>query len=356
MRTNIRTGFEDGVLTDTPKSASLASARNNHGRRNARLSLESLKDTPDQRQKDTKTRRRKRLRPAAVRSDDGDERSESNKSPRKAKDRVKQRMVDKYSNPFLDLEAANDDESDSEDEEGLDDESSYGGFINDTSQLGYTQDDLDRANPDESIDDFGNDIESATDALHRQFDHQTNVAEQFKTPVLNRRMGAPSPGGLDTQSSQKGLGNMNFVKSVLEHHRRGGDADEIENAYNELAGCEESDMDSPVGEPSSIGHHERSSEAAAVEVQQRRAPSAPSWGPSPDDGRGGAAPRQRQPHAASSGPQLSNNATAEPPRERSVLTAEQRARIEFNREAARRKRMQAQSQTGPVNPYAKKKW
>jgi len=60
-------------------------------------------------------------------SDDGDERSESNKSPRKAKDRVKQRMVDKYSNPFLDLEAANDDESDSEDEEGLDDESSHDG-------------------------------------------------------------------------------------------------------------------------------------------------------------------------------------------------------------------------------------
>jgi len=150
---------------------------------------------------------------------------------------------------------------------------------------------------------------------------------------------------------------MNFVKSVLEHHRRGGDADEIENAYNELAGCEESDMDSPVGEPSSIGqHHERSSEAAAVEVQQRRAPSAPSWGPSPDDGRGGAAPWQRQPHSASLGPQLSNNVTAEPLREQSVLTAEQRARIEFNREAARRKRMQAQSQTGPVNPYAKKKW
>ena len=126
-RTNIRTGFEDGVLTDTPKSASLASARINHGRRNARLSLESLKDTPDHRQKATKTRRRKRLRPATARSDDGDERSESNKSPRKAKDRVKQRMVDKYSNPFLDLEAANDDESDSEDEEGLDDESSHDG-------------------------------------------------------------------------------------------------------------------------------------------------------------------------------------------------------------------------------------
>lgn len=123
-RTCVRTGFEDGVLTDTPKSVSLASGRNSHGRRNARLSLESLKDTPDQRQKPTKTR--KRLRPAAARGD-GDKHSESNKSPRKAKDRVKQRMEDKYSNPFLDLEAVNDDETDTEDEEGIDDGSSHGG-------------------------------------------------------------------------------------------------------------------------------------------------------------------------------------------------------------------------------------
>ena len=184
--------------------------------------------------------------------------------------------------------------------------------------------------------------------------HQTNVAEQFKTPVLNRRMGAPSPGDLDTQSSQKGLGNMNFVRSVLEHHRRGGDADQIESVYHEHAGREESDMDSFSGETSLVGHQGRRTEATAVEARQQRAHLAPSWGPSPNDSRGGAAPRQRQPHAASSGPQSSN--TAQPPRERSTLTAEQRARIEFNREAARRRRMQAQSQTGPVNPYAKKKW
>ena len=44
-----------------------------------------------------------------------------------AKDRVKQRMVDKYSNPFLDLEADNDDETDTEDEEGMDDGSSNDG-------------------------------------------------------------------------------------------------------------------------------------------------------------------------------------------------------------------------------------
>ena len=125
-RTNVRTGCEDGALTDTPKSVSHASGRNSHSSRNARMSLESLRDTPDQRQRTTKTGRRKRLRPAAARGD-GDKRSESNKSPRMAKDRVKQRMVDKYSNPFLDLEAVNDDETDTEDEEGMDDGSSNDG-------------------------------------------------------------------------------------------------------------------------------------------------------------------------------------------------------------------------------------
>jgi hypothetical protein len=36
-------------------------------------------------------------------------------------------------------------------------------------------------------------------------------------------------------SSQRGLGNMAFIRSVIDHHKKGGDADEIENEYHRLA-------------------------------------------------------------------------------------------------------------------------
>ena len=71
-------------------------------------------------------------------------------------------------------------------------------------------------------------------------------ALQFATPVLNRRMvhhrdtdegsyDSCGPPDLSTApDSTRGLGNMNFVRSVLEHHRKGGSTDEIEAFYQEL--------------------------------------------------------------------------------------------------------------------------
>ena len=85
-------------------------------------------------------------------------------------------------------------------------------FINDTSQLGYTQDDLDHVNADAEVE-VCNHGESVH---HRQFDHQHNVDHQFKTPVFNRRMKAPGSESQHSMTSQKGLGNMNFIKNVLE--------------------------------------------------------------------------------------------------------------------------------------------
>ena len=35
-------------------------------------------------------------------------------------------------------------------------------------------------------------------------------------------------------SSAQGLGNMNFIRSVLEHHRRGGDCNQIEAEYKRI--------------------------------------------------------------------------------------------------------------------------
>ena len=70
-------------------------------------------------------------------------------------------------------------------------------FINDTSQLGYSQDDLDRANADTEIDEIelSGDREEES-LLHRQFDNQRTRNDQFKTPVFNRRMKNPETQGL----------------------------------------------------------------------------------------------------------------------------------------------------------------
>merc|ERR1712238_572920 len=72
---------------------------------------------------------------------------------------------------------------------------------------------------------------------HRALDARREYDNQFKTPNFNRRMirqQQPGSSSSDTNasSSQRGLGNMNFVRSILEHHRQGGDCDQIESYYN----------------------------------------------------------------------------------------------------------------------------
>ena len=105
------------------------------------------------------------------------------------------------------------------------------GFINDSSQLDYTQDVLGRLDPD------AND-----DMLHRELDHDRERREEFATPCLGRRFLRRQQGNnlsdaMPTQSlpsSKKGLGKMHFIRSVLEHHRQGGSAEDIEQAFNYL--------------------------------------------------------------------------------------------------------------------------
>lgn len=97
-------------------------------------------------------------------------------------------------------------------------------FINDSTQLGYTQDELDRIDPDR-------------DDEHRVLDAERAMKDTFATPVLNRQMGRARKGRLSDASSVpsevRGLGQMHFIRSVIEHHRQGGDADAIEQAYHE---------------------------------------------------------------------------------------------------------------------------
>eukprot|EP00978_Attheya_sp_CCMP212_P000903 scaffold1948_cov52-Attheya_sp.AAC.6 len=118
------------------------------------------------------------------------------------------------------------------------DELSHDSFINDTSQLGYTQDALSQMGmgaTQEVICMDPNDEASTT--LHRSVDNNRERLNEFVTPILNRRMQKD----VDSQetpnsatSSQKGLGNMHFIRSVLLHHRNGGDADDIEEEYNRM--------------------------------------------------------------------------------------------------------------------------
>jgi hypothetical protein len=134
-------------------------------------------------------------------------------------------------------------------------------FINDSSQLGYSQDELDKVDPGES------------QTLHRMFDVENERKRQFSTPIFNRRMrirrdtidsqdsdawGA-SPSS-SKRSSLKGLGNCHFIRSVIEHARQGGDAEDIEALYNEIAKNPSQDED-------------------ADEERMRAQPAAPSRGP-----------------------------------------------------------------------------
>ena len=288
-----------------------------------RKSFDSLTDTPHQR--DTK---RKRLRPAQ--NDDSTMASLEDASPEKLpkKDRLRQRFEDKYRCKFLDCEAANDDSEDPDEEAALlreieDEETGHDSFINDTSQLGYSQDDLDRANADDDVEICG----EADDNIHRQFNHQHEIDNQWKTPVFNRRLQEPTSQIEHTQSSQKGLGRMNFIRSVLEHHRAGGDADQLEDAYHKLAS--EDNNQSPL---QASMDKSKVAPISVVQEQQNKT--------------------SDESHVRVSMSSAVVAAAALPINRPVTLTAEQRAMIEAKRKEALQRRQQRMKQQAP-NPYKK---
>ena len=119
---------------------------------------------------------------------------------------------------FLDLEAAGssgDDQSDEESEEGLSQDS----FINDTSQLGYTQ---------------GQSLSQENDeSSHWQINAEQEREESFSTPIFNRRQ-RRILSQANLPSSEKAIGKMHFIRSVIDHHRQGGDVDDIEREYQAI--------------------------------------------------------------------------------------------------------------------------
>ena len=166
--------------------------------------------------------------------------------------RIRQNLAKRHrgmvNSAFIDTEADIDSDEDIEgdDEEAselrrIDEEEELAAldFINDSSQLGaYTQDALDRIDQDT--------FEEQSVSLHRRMDIENERKLQFATPILNRRMNRKRINGSDhdawdesqnsgaSRSSVKGLGNCHFIRSVIEHARRGGNADDIEAVYNEM--------------------------------------------------------------------------------------------------------------------------
>ena len=280
---------------------------------------------------------RKRLRPA---SSDKENRQVDAVTSINREERVKQRIKEKYRCRFLDTEAALDGSDEDSDEEDavreIEEDESNNSFINDSSQLGYTQDDFDQLNVDHEVKEAYAYPDDSL--LHRQFNHERNVAEQFKTPVFNRRMMRNSL-SQNAHSSQRGLGNMNFIKSVLEHHRQGGDSDDIENEYHRFAETGSSPL-SPANSPVSIA--DSADEPLSPSQQRKNDPPIPSNKPI------AAARHSHQdiilPPADVA--YIMPKATNQP----RTLTAEQKAMIESKRVAALKRRQERMQQQLPVAP------
>ena len=213
---------------------------------------------------------------------------------------------------FIDEEAKinSDDDPDGDEMEELEarrieeDEGSDDSFINDSLNLTqYTQDELTRADPDAA---FGGDL------MHRAVDIERELRNQFATPVLNRRTIEDTPES--APSSQRGLGRMHFIRSVLEHHKNGGNADEIEKVFHEL-------------QRGNGGGLSQDSEATE---NHQLSPNRPA--------RSVAMVQSRS--VVSRGPSRATNTVASASGSSSGLTDEQRRKIEANRLAALRRQKQ----------------
>lgn len=124
---------------------------------------------------------------------------------------------------FFDLEAdaSETDDDDDEEEEAFSQDS----FINDSSQLSYTQVGSSFATQSTEKKDR-NSI-----SMYRRLNNSNTLNDLFSTPLLNRRSKSSD---FSCPSSDVHLGKMNFIRSVIQHHQRGGTANELEKQYNTI--------------------------------------------------------------------------------------------------------------------------
>ena len=196
-----------------------------------------------------------------------------------------------------------------EDQEALSQDS----FINDNAVLTqhFSEDELGDVDPDAA--------EADIDYTHRALNAQRDRDNQYKTPNFNRRMMRRAEDSADVPSSQRGLGRMHFIRSVLEHHRQGGDCEEIEQCYKQMARDE-----TPLSE--------------TAETEWANAAANPSMYNNNDS-----IPATNATATAAAGRDVPDV----PPQRPSTLTAEQQARIEANRQEALRRRAMLQARGNP---------
>jgi len=227
-------------LTNTPIIHANKGERHN-------LSLDALTDTPDLDNgvkllnPDNKLKKKINVRRGRLRSGAAMLRLSSKQKSTSRNSRCHVRQNNPSLCNFFDLEAEVDGEESDENENT---QISHDSFINDSSQLGHTQDELDLAEDHNSSEPCDQGIRPRHDsAFYRSIDNQQTLADSFSTPVLNRKhhresFTSQNHSEIETQlsvaSSDKALGNMHFIRSVIEHHRKGGDADEIETEYLSL--------------------------------------------------------------------------------------------------------------------------
>jgi hypothetical protein len=120
---------------------------------------------------------------------------------------------------YVDEEAECSSDSSGDDYDSLQDSHapSQDSFINDSSQLGHSQNQ--QLSQDQNI------------TSHRLVDALNVEQSLYSTPMLRRKNQLTQS---SIPSSEKAIGKMNFIKSVLEHHRKGGNSNDIEREYNRL--------------------------------------------------------------------------------------------------------------------------
>ena len=225
MSTPCKSVGECGLI-DTPDKSATPSGTLLQGQPEA----DALVDTPLQRKRDGSTSERRVFQ-------------NKKKRAKKSESVLLRRKYRQSQYTFLDIEAkatSGDETMHSEDEEYDFKNQSQDSFINDTSQLGYTQDALDLVEDykDSRQGEDAKGLNLDDKAFHRAIDSKWNQADLFSTPILRRKNikvdGSTQISQFSIPSSDRGLGKMHFIRSVLEHHKAGGDDEEIEKEYHSI--------------------------------------------------------------------------------------------------------------------------
>jgi len=162
----------------------------------------------------------------------------SNKDKRNLGTKRRHYYTNKYQ--FLDVEAIVDSDVSEDEEDNY--YQTQNSFINDSSQLGYTLDSVDVS--DKILSRSSTPVSFTDDkTIFRQLDNKRARLEQFATPMLNRNyrnktkiisgyISENSPSYMS--SGEWGFKGMNFIRNVIEHHKQGGTANDIEKIYNSI--------------------------------------------------------------------------------------------------------------------------